>query len=285
MVVDAKMAVREALQSDRRQLTNLLHFETYVHRHLDWRPPLDWIGYSPFLLLEQADKIEAALACPPDPPGVAWIRTFAISRHIASDFAWKSFWPQVQAYFADKPEISLAAIPLHNWFRELLGSQGFSHSHEVILLNWDAAAHTSPPTPQPLEIRPMQENDLEAVASVDAQAFDPLWHNSLDALQLAFNQAAIATVALEGGAIVGYQISTPSPSGAHLARLAVHPDQQGRGVGYALLLDLLGQASTSGFAGVTVNTQHNNPASLSLYEKAGFTPTGESYPIYQRTIK
>ncbi|MDH3945014.1 MAG: hypothetical protein OEV06_13050, partial [Anaerolineae bacterium] len=62
MVVDAKMAVREALQSDRRQLTNLLHFETYVHRHLDWRPPLDWIGYSPFLLLEQADKIEAALA-------------------------------------------------------------------------------------------------------------------------------------------------------------------------------------------------------------------------------
>lgn len=284
MVVETNQAVREAVDTDRRQLTNLLHFETYVHRHLDWRPPLDWIGYSPFLVLEKSGKIEAALACPPDPPGIAWIRTFAVSRYTASDFAWEAFWPQIQAFFSPMPEINLAAIPLHDWFRQLLSDQGFSHSHDVILLNWDAVGHTPPPPPAPVEIRRMAAEDLPPVQEVDVQAFDPLWHNSLDALQLAFRQAAIATVALDGSRIVGYQISTPSPAGAHLARLAVDPQFQGRGIGYALVLDLLEKSARSGCAGVSVNTQHNNPASLSVYEKAGFIRTGESYPIYQRRI-
>jgi ribosomal protein S18 acetylase RimI-like enzyme len=100
-------------------------------------------------------------------------------------------------------------------------------------------------------------------------------------LEIAFHQAAVATVAEYEGRLVGYQISTGTPIGGHLARLAVLPNVQGKGIGYALLYNLLSQFAQRGSRTITVNTQRDNLASLSLYHKAGFQLTGEEYPIYQ----
>jgi [ribosomal protein S18]-alanine N-acetyltransferase len=100
-------------------------------------------------------------------------------------------------------------------------------------------------------------------------------------LEHAFRQAAIATVAEKDGLLVGYQISTANHSGGHLARLAVHPGYQGKGVGYTILRDLLAQFERRGARHVTVNTQDDNTASISLYEKAGFIATGENYQVYE----
>jgi ribosomal protein S18 acetylase RimI-like enzyme len=105
--------------------------------------------------------------------------------------------------------------------------------------------------------------------------------NSLTYLEIAFRQAAVATVAEYEGQLVGYQISTGTPIGGHLARLAVLPHLQGKGIGYALLYDLLNQFTRRGARTITVNTQKDNLASLSLYRKSGFQMTGEEYPIYQ----
>jgi ribosomal protein S18 acetylase RimI-like enzyme len=69
--------------------------------------------------------------------------------------------------------------------------------------------------------------------------------------------------------------------GGHLARLAVEPQQQGQGIGQALLQDLLAQFVRRGARAVTVNTQKNNQASLTLYQRMGFMATREEYPIYQ----
>jgi len=84
----APVSIRSALPDDRLQLKNLIQFESYVHRHLDWKQPLDWIGHSPFLVAERKGRVIASLACPPDPPGVAWIRTFATSGLLQPDDAW-----------------------------------------------------------------------------------------------------------------------------------------------------------------------------------------------------
>ena len=53
MVTKLKHSIRKANIRDQQQLANLIHFETLVHRHLDWRPPLEWIGYDPYLVLEE----------------------------------------------------------------------------------------------------------------------------------------------------------------------------------------------------------------------------------------
>jgi ribosomal-protein-alanine N-acetyltransferase len=94
----------------------------------------------------------------------------------------------------------------------------------------------------------------------------------------------LATVAEADGQILGYQLSTRNPLGAHLARLAVRPEMQGRGLGRALIADLIQQAERHGMYHLTVNTQSDNLSSLALYKKIGFSETGERYPVYQLQV-
>jgi ribosomal protein S18 acetylase RimI-like enzyme len=280
MVTQVKLYARAARLGDRQQLANLIHFETYVHRHLDWRPPLEWINAKPYLVAEIGSRIVAALACPPDPAEIAWIRLFAASAEVELENAWWSLWPVALESFSQQPGLTVAAIPLHDWFRRLLQASDFELSHRVIMLLWERGNVPPVRTPPAASVRPMNVDDLVEVARVDRAAFNPLWQNSHEALLLAFRQSAVATVAEVAGEIVGYQLSTANHMGGHLARLAIHPQVQGRGIGYQLLRDTLIQFERRGARQLTVNTQHNNFTSIALYEKAGFRRTGESYPVY-----
>ncbi|HUV28496.1 MAG TPA: GNAT family N-acetyltransferase, partial [Anaerolineales bacterium] len=114
----------------------------------------------------------------------------------------------------------------------------------------------------------------------DKLAFGSIWHNSRISLEYAFRQAAIATITEIDGEIVGYQISTAMQMGGHLARLAIHPQIQRQGIGYAILRDLLIQFKQRGAMRITVNTQEDNLGSIALYENSGFSRTGETYPVY-----
>jgi ribosomal protein S18 acetylase RimI-like enzyme len=115
---------------------------------------------------------------------------------------------------------------------------------------------------------------------LDAAAFDPLWQNSLDALEIAFSMSGWATVAETSTGIVGYQVSTTNSFGTHLARLAVDPTMQKGGIGRALVNDLIEAMARRNIHRVTVNTQGDNRASLALYQKLGFQYTWEEYPVY-----
>jgi ribosomal protein S18 acetylase RimI-like enzyme len=126
----------------------------------------------------------------------------------------------------------------------------------------------------------MKSDDLPMVADLDAAAFGPFWANSLDALQRACAQSIHATVAEDDAGIIGYQISTGNPFGAHLARLAVRPEAQGRGVGSALIDGLIRHLGVRSTFSLSVNTQSNNVASLALYKKWGFAQTGEYFPVF-----
>jgi ribosomal protein S18 acetylase RimI-like enzyme len=75
-------------------------------------------------------------------------------------------------------------------------------------------------------------------------------------------------------------LSTGGSGRAHLARLAVLPEIQGRGIGRALVQDLFAQLVRNGVYRVSVNTQNDNATSLRLYQRLGFVRTGEQYPVY-----
>jgi ribosomal protein S18 acetylase RimI-like enzyme len=92
----------------------------------------------------------------------------------------------------------------------------------------------------------MTEADLTQVVETDNAAFHPLWHNSYDTLKLAFLQSLFATVAENSQGILGYQLTTGHGQRAHLARLAVHPNAQGRGAGRMLLSDLFAKVTQHG---------------------------------------
>jgi ribosomal protein S18 acetylase RimI-like enzyme len=275
-----QLFVREAVEEDRQKISNLLHFELRVHRHLDWRTPLEWLGSSPFLVGEAQGRLVGALACPVDPEGVAWLQLFVASSGRPVEDIWQPLWSKALSVLEPQRGLILAAIPMHDWLITLLKQDGFTLANEVVVLQWGYDQPLERFEGLPVTIRPMQPEELEQVWRVDAGAFKVLWQNSLPSLELAYQQSSIATVAEDETGIIGYQISTTSSMGGHLARLAVLPVSQGRRIGYALVNDLLRQFVYRGIFHVTVNTQADNHASLRLYEKVGFQRTGESYPVY-----
>ncbi len=281
MTVGVDVQVRSAVLTDRHQITNLMHNSQYIHRHLDWRYPLDWIGSAPFFVLESYGQIISVLACPPDPPLVAWVRLFVGSGSISLDESWQTLWDAARLDLARKGRFMAAAIVLQEWYHSLLEASGFSSHQSIIMLERNQQIPVETSLPAGFSIRPMLQYDLPVVAEVDAEAFDLLWQNSLPSLELAYLQAVLATVVITEGQMVGYQLSTRNPLGAHLARLAVRPAFQGRRVGRALVSDLVQQAERHGMYRLTVNTQSDNAASLALYTKTGFRETGERYPVYK----
>jgi ribosomal protein S18 acetylase RimI-like enzyme len=271
--------VRPADLSDHQQLSNLIFFETHLHRHLDWRSPLEWLGAPFYWALEEGRHITAALACPTEAVGIAWIRLFVYSGHWSADHAWNLLWPTAQAEIAQAGGATVAAIAIQTWFQQLLAANGFENRQQIVMLEWRYqpwAAHES----DGIRIRRMTESDLPAVERTDNASFHPLWQNPLETLERAYKQALFATVAEAESGIVGYQLTTGSGQRAHLARLAVNPDMQGHGVGRTLLTDLFTKLMRNSITRLTVNTQSDNNTSLSLYQKMGFVRTGEQYPVY-----
>ena len=134
--------------------------------------------------------------------------------------------------------------------------------------------------PNHLMVRPIFPEDLPTLAEIDEQSFEPIWVNPLEAITLAYEQSAYATLAELDGRIVGFQLSTANPFNAHLARLAVLAEYQGQGIGYALVQDMMLHFQEKRVWQITVNTQSTNQGSLNLYQKIGFHLTGEQFPVY-----
>jgi ribosomal protein S18 acetylase RimI-like enzyme len=198
--------------------------------------------------------------------------------------AWAELWETARQELAAAGISLAAAISLQPWFEELISGSLFQINQSIIMLEWDDDPRPPVQPPAGVTLRPMRAHDLPAVAEVDASAFEPLWRNSLDALERAYPQSLYATVAEGPDGLLGYQLSTGNPRGAHLARLAVRREAQGTGIGRALVSDLIQRLGRIGRAHITVNTQSDNLTSQALYERMGFRPTGERYPVFVHSL-
>jgi ribosomal-protein-alanine N-acetyltransferase len=218
---------------------------------------------------------------------MAWVRLFVASTRSqaggwSAENAWAALWDAAREDIARAGGACVAAIAMQDWFQQVLAGSGFESRQRIVMLEWHGFAG------QPwgggeapgVRIRPMTQADLPEVQWVDAASFEPLWQNSLETLRRAFAQSLLATVAEHENGMAGYQLSTGSGQRAHLARLAVHPSWQGRGVGRALLNDLFTKLAHNGIYKLSVNTQSDNAVSLRLYQRTGFIRTGEQYPVY-----
>jgi ribosomal protein S18 acetylase RimI-like enzyme len=284
MISGGEFQIRPAVLTDQRQIANLIHFSSQVHRHLDWRSPFDWIGTPPYLVLENRGEMIAALACAPDPPAVAWLRLFVNSGRLPVQESWQLLWEKAHAELAGKGHFVFAAIVLKDWLLEILISNGFTTRQSIIMLERDGGVPVNSSQPPEISIRSMQPFDLPVVAEVDAAAFELLWQNALPVLERAYPQTEWATVAESNGQVIGYQLSTRHALGLHLARLAIRPSAQGKGLGYALVADLIERANQRGITHLTVNTQSDNATSLKLYQRLDFRDTGERYQVFEKQV-
>jgi ribosomal-protein-alanine N-acetyltransferase len=140
------------------------------------------------------------------------------------------------------------------------------------------------PKSEIVQLRPMHPDDIEVVARLDAEAFDPLWHFGAKELwELLFT--CRTQVAFSAAALVGYAAVATGIGDAHLTRIAVHPAWQGRGIGQQLLADAIEYARSNRARTLSLNTQISNERSQRLYLGFGFQPTRQIVPVFTQVIQ
>lgn len=284
--------VRVAERSDAGDIQKLLQTGVYVHVHVDWRPPGEWLGSPGFVIFDENSRIVAGrrrgdviacMAVTADPLPAAWVRVAAVKSNATFLTTQAMFGRVLENIDPTTTEISwfLADYwPLH-WLERL----GFEHSVDVISYQKDDLRIPDFAMPTGLQIRPFRVEDLPTLAMIDGAAFEPRWRHSITDLNYAWRNSLGFDVACMDGQPVAYQISTGSEGKAHLARISVHPSWQGHGIGAALLASAIERYRLRNVKTISLNTQADNHASHQLYERFGFRRTAYTYPVWIYYVK
>lgn len=139
--------------------------------------------------------------------------------------------------------------------------------------------------PRLTELRTGAAQDLPAVATIMAEAFDPQFGEAWTSAQcmgmLAMPGASL-TLALHDGALAGFALARSIAGEAELLLLAVRPLQRGRGIGAALLRSVIAGAQTGPqrIERLHLEVRAGNPA-IALYRAHGFEQVGSRRAYYR----
>lgn len=281
------MKLRQTSREDRAAVEELIAHAPWSHVHLDWLDPTNLIDQEPFILASSGDTSIGTLGCPPDLPETAWVRTFAAADGYDVERVWEILWAQGGSRLLELKVERVAALALEKWFEQLIQKSGFKRTNSVIFyeLGLDLESQVQNAKNEPIhELRSIRAGDTETILELDRLAFEPIWQLSRESLAVAIIQASSASLIENEGEIIGYQITTSSPFGAHLARLAILPSHQRKGLGTALVNDAVQSVQEIGLDLLSVNTQENNHSSRMLYEKMGFRKTGKEFPVFEMKL-
>lgn len=271
-----------AFEQRHRQLVEDLIFRSYqVHTHLDWQDVSDWLGSGQGILrLAWSGKLLIGVLGVSKPLyHTAWIRLAALQDRTAGQMILRALWGDIVGELRSLGIETVAVLSAHNWIEHFVGALGFQHNEEIITLRRDGDMLPDL-HPGSAQIRVYAPVDIEVVTAVDHAAFAPPWQLSSEELRQAASIASSYTIAMLESRIVGYQVCTLYRDGAHLARLAVHPAYQGRGIGGLLLHDVLRRFFKRHVYTMTVNTQASNHRSQHLYQHYGFQRNGYDLPVW-----
>ena len=156
--------------------------------------------------------------------------------------------PRLQRVAVENSLKTLICIGNAPWLTDELWSHGFELREW--LTTFERVGTERPPKPSklPARIRTPHKDDLPAIMALDRLAFDQIWHKSLRNLNEALAKAHSFLVATLDERIVAYEWCEIYGQQAHLTRLAVHPDYQGRGIGGQLLYQAVVDAEPVHFA-------------------------------------
>ena len=126
----------------------------------------------------------------------------------------------------------------------------------------------------------MRLDDIPELESLDELCFRPPWQLNQSSLEKSYSKGANSSVVSQAGKLVGYQITDNVFDHLHLARIAVHPDMQGRGIARQLMAEMISFFKDYAIQTYSVNTQADNLASLRLYHSFGFKEEGRPTPVY-----
>ncbi|MCB9437747.1 MAG: GNAT family N-acetyltransferase [Anaerolineales bacterium] len=240
--------------------------------HLDWQPITSWYRATDnpsALIYDGRGDLTGVLLLTPIRQGVTWIRLLTM----ADNSIFEGLIQYIQASY---PIEQIAALESQPWLIPLLARAGFRQFDRIIHLERPSSPIN--PSDYPLlTIRRAQQREFSTIAQVDQAAFSPHWQMDAEDFRYMLRYTVWFTVAVVDDTIVGYQLSTVHSFSVHLTRLAVLPTWQGRGIGRALVENLIEKFPRKT---VTVNTQASNMASQQLYQHLGFRYQHWETPVW-----
>jgi len=131
--------------------------------------------------------------------------------------------------------------------------------------------------PQPL-LRPMTEDDVDAVWSIEQQEYPFPWRRRIfsDCLKMGYP----ATVLEWSGVVVGYGLLSVGADEAHVLNVCVARQWQRRGCGDRLVRRLLQMARWAQAREIFLEVRASNPVAYRLYQRLGFREIGRRKDYY-----
>jgi ribosomal-protein-alanine N-acetyltransferase len=140
-----------------------------------------------------------------------------------------------------------------------------------------------PDGPVAVVIAPMRTRDLRGVLRIEEQVYTEPWSHRLFAEELAQRRSRDYCAAWIGRRIVGFAGQMFIDDETHVNNIAVDPGWQGRGLGAALLADLVRNALARGARHLTLEVRVGNEPALALYRRFGLAPVGVRPNYYAAT--
>lgn len=130
----------------------------------------------------------------------------------------------------------------------------------------------------PSTLRPMREDDLDAVHAIEIRAYEFPWTPGIfrDCLRADYP----AWVLHVQDRLIGYFLMSVAANEAHILNVCVAPEAQGHGHGRKLLRALLHIARVRGAIRVFLEVRPSNPGAIALYHAEGFNEIGRRPRYY-----
>jgi ribosomal-protein-alanine N-acetyltransferase len=118
------------------------------------------------------------------------------------------------------------------------------------------------------QFRPMQPEDLDAIMAIEPHIYSHPWSrgNFADSLNAGYS----CWVCQHEGQFVGYAVMMLVLDEAHVLNISIAQAYQGRGLGRALLMQLIDVAHRHGAQMMFLEVRPSNLAARALYESVGF---------------
>ena len=281
----SRLQIAPYARQHRRSLLGLMNRSRWTHSHLDWQGIPDWLADedATVWLALQEDDLQGYIGLSRAVAGWRWLRLLGIGEGRRPGLILRELWARAESACRDEACAGIAILMLTNWLPAYVAELGFHYCDDLVMLQHIGGR--PPPRPDsPATVRPSEAEDMASLVKIDKLAFAPPWQIDRAEMWAAFRACAFATVACIDGAIVGYQLCARHGAAAHLARLAVHPAQQGRGIASLLLQGLLSDLLKRGINDISVNTQASNQRSQQLYQRYGFMRIGKDYAVWQKCL-
>jgi ribosomal-protein-alanine N-acetyltransferase len=131
-----------------------------------------------------------------------------------------------------------------------------------------------------LNIRDARLDDLDTIYQIESRSFSDPYPRGL--LKAFFFLPGAFVVAVSGGEVIGYAIGIIREDElGHIVSIAVAEKERGRGVGKALLGDLIERLSRAGVKRIVLEVRKSNYEAKRLYQKFGFEKKKEIEGYYK----